>query len=61
MEFAPFQRIPKKRPVKKKDLKAGTLNEDPEYIAFLEMLKEKKEANAVKHSSIDILIPSDSK
>ncbi|XP_015587422.1 regulator of nonsense transcripts 3B [Cephus cinctus] len=39
VEFAPFQRLPKKRVGKKKDLKCGTLEADPYYISFLESLK----------------------
>lgn len=39
VEFAPFQRLPKKRVGKKKDQKCGTLKTDPYYISFLESLK----------------------
>ncbi|RZF43370.1 hypothetical protein LSTR_LSTR001631 [Laodelphax striatellus] len=39
VEFAPFQRIPKQRPNKKKDTKSGTLASDPFYISFLEKLE----------------------
>ncbi|XP_038596786.1 regulator of nonsense transcripts 3A isoform X2 [Tachyglossus aculeatus] len=35
VEFAPFQKISKKK-LKKKDAKAGTIEEDPEYRKFLE-------------------------
>ncbi|XP_049858068.1 trichohyalin-like isoform X1 [Schistocerca gregaria] len=58
VEFAQFQRIPKKRQGKKRDLKAGTLKDDPEYIAFLETLREKKEANSSKQT-IDVVVPPD--
>lgn len=39
VEFAPFQRLPKKRIGKKKDLKCGTIESDPYYIGFLDSLK----------------------
>ncbi|XP_056146063.1 regulator of nonsense transcripts 3A isoform X2 [Lampris incognitus] len=35
VEFAPFQKISKKK-IKKKDAKAGSIEEDPEYKRFLE-------------------------
>lgn len=38
VEYAPFQRIPKKK--KKKDPKCGTIESDPLYQEFLESLKE---------------------
>lgn len=38
VEFAPFQKIPKKRG-KKKDAKCGTILQDPDYLKFLETLK----------------------
>lgn len=37
VEFAPYQKVPKKRNEKKKpDPKAGTIENDPEYLAFLQ-------------------------
>ncbi|XP_033207112.1 regulator of nonsense transcripts 3A isoform X2 [Belonocnema kinseyi] len=39
VEFAPFQRLPKKRMGKKKDLKCGTIETDLYYISFVESLK----------------------
>lgn len=42
VEFAPFQRVPKKRFGKKKDLKCGTIESDSYYINFLENLKTKE-------------------
>lgn len=53
VEFAPFQRIPKHRPNRKKDPKIGSLELDPIFIAFkekleAEMLQNKSAANAVK-------------
>ncbi|XP_077291267.1 UPF3 regulator of nonsense mediated mRNA decay [Arctopsyche grandis] len=38
VEYAPFQRILKKR--RKKDVKCGTIENDPSYMEFLESLKE---------------------
>lgn len=42
VEFAPFQRLPKKRIGKKKDAKAGTIDSDPYFINFLESLKNQE-------------------
>ncbi|KAJ8683563.1 hypothetical protein QAD02_019355 [Eretmocerus hayati] len=42
VEFAPFQRVPKKRIGKKKDIKCGTIESDPYYISFLESLKSQE-------------------
>ncbi|XP_076632794.1 UPF3 regulator of nonsense mediated mRNA decay [Colletes latitarsis] len=42
VEFAPFQRLPKKRVGKKKDLKCGTIESDPYYVSFLESLKNQE-------------------
>lgn len=42
VEFAPFQRLPKKRVGKKKDLKCGTIESDPYYISFLDSLKSQE-------------------
>ncbi|XP_043285104.1 regulator of nonsense transcripts 3A [Venturia canescens] len=39
VEFAPFQRLPKKRVGKKKDVKCGSIETDPYYISFLESLQ----------------------
>ncbi|XP_054718066.1 regulator of nonsense transcripts 3B-like isoform X2 [Uloborus diversus] len=38
VEFSPFQKIPKKRN-KKRDAKCGTIANDPDYLKFLEGLK----------------------
>ncbi|XP_043476608.1 regulator of nonsense transcripts 3B [Leptopilina heterotoma] len=42
VEFAPFQRLPKKRVGKKKDLKCGTIETDAYFINFLESLKNQE-------------------
>ncbi|KAK6629663.1 hypothetical protein RUM43_003481 [Polyplax serrata] len=42
VEFAAFQKIPKRNVVKKKLSKVGTLESDPKYIEFLQKLEESK-------------------
>lgn len=42
VEFAPFQRLPKRKIGKKKDLKCGTIESDPYYVSFLESLKNQE-------------------
>ncbi|XP_034943362.1 regulator of nonsense transcripts 3A-like [Chelonus insularis] len=42
VEFAPFQRLPKKRIGRKKDPKCGTIESDHYYINFLESLKNQE-------------------
>lgn len=37
VEFAPYQKVPKFKGKSKKDLKTGTLDEDSDYVQFLEM------------------------
>ena len=40
MEFAPYQKIPKSQiKMAKKDTKSGTLETDPDYVAFLDALQ----------------------
>ncbi|XP_044757296.1 regulator of nonsense transcripts 3B [Coccinella septempunctata] len=43
VEFAPFQKIPKKRNKVRCDPKCGTIETDPYYLEFLEYLKKPKE------------------
>nr|XP_027232021.1 regulator of nonsense transcripts 3B-like [Penaeus vannamei] len=38
VEFAPFQKIPKRSGGKKKDARCGTIDEDPDFLAFMESL-----------------------
>uniref|UniRef100_A0A1B6MEL1 UPF3 domain-containing protein n=1 Tax=Graphocephala atropunctata TaxID=36148 RepID=A0A1B6MEL1_9HEMI len=63
VEFAPFQRIPKNRPNRKKDPKVGTIEADPGFIAFkerleAEMLENKTAVNASKQHFFETsLIP----
>uniref|UniRef100_A0A1B6EXS5 UPF3 domain-containing protein n=1 Tax=Cuerna arida TaxID=1464854 RepID=A0A1B6EXS5_9HEMI len=47
VEFAPFQRIPKNRPNRKKDPKVGTIEADPSFIAF----KERLEAESLENKT----------
>ncbi|XP_014473298.1 PREDICTED: regulator of nonsense transcripts 3A isoform X2 [Dinoponera quadriceps] len=42
VEFAPFQRLAKKRHGKKKDVKCGTIESDTYYTSFLESLKNQE-------------------
>ncbi|XP_077514409.1 uncharacterized protein LOC144125156 isoform X3 [Amblyomma americanum] len=52
VEYAPFQKIPKRR-TRKKDPKCGTIEQDPEYLKFLESLEQPEE---VTLPSIDTYI-----
>ncbi|XP_067206802.1 regulator of nonsense transcripts 3A isoform X2 [Linepithema humile] len=53
VEFAPFQRLPKKRAGKKKDLKCGTIESDSYYISFLESLKNQEIDPSVAQSKTE--------
>jgi len=53
VEFAPFQRLPKKRVGKKKDLKCGTIESDSYYISFLENLKNQEIDSSVAQSKTE--------
>lgn len=53
VEFAPFQRLPKKRIGKKKDLKCGTIESDSYYINFLENLKNQEIDSSVAQSKTE--------
>ncbi|KAJ3325801.1 hypothetical protein HDU76_013080 [Blyttiomyces sp. JEL0837] len=58
VEFAPFQRIPKKK--KKIDNRLNTLDADPDYMAFLESLKpdaEKKDKSTTPNIENPPVIP----
>ncbi|XP_011708076.1 PREDICTED: regulator of nonsense transcripts 3B [Wasmannia auropunctata] len=60
VEFAPFQRLPKKRVGKKKDLKCGTIESDSYYISFLENLKNQELDPSVAQSKTEFSYqPSD--
>ena len=43
VEFAPNQKLSPVKENKKKDLKTNTLDQDPDYLKFLEMLENKQE------------------
>ncbi|CAL4119941.1 unnamed protein product, partial [Meganyctiphanes norvegica] len=45
VEFAPFQKIPKRLAAKKKDARCGTIDNDPDYLAFLELLNNPEPSN----------------
>ncbi|EGI70248.1 PREDICTED: regulator of nonsense transcripts 3A-like [Acromyrmex echinatior] len=53
VEFAPFQRLPKKRMGKKKDVKCGTIESDSYYISFLENLKNQEIDSSVAQSKTE--------
>ena len=38
VEYAPFQKIPKRSGGKKKDVRCGTIDDDADYLSFLETL-----------------------
>lgn len=40
VEYAPFQKIPKRAGNKKKDIRVGTIDQDPDFMAFLESLEK---------------------
>ena len=62
VEFAPFQRLPKKRLGRKKDPKMGTLEQDPAYISFLESRAAKPtETGSTQHCSLEYFPPPESK
>ncbi|CAH1244812.1 UPF3A [Branchiostoma lanceolatum] len=45
VEFAPYQKVPKGRS-KKKDTKCATIEQDPDYLKFLESLKDENAGDA---------------
>ncbi|XP_011861506.1 PREDICTED: regulator of nonsense transcripts 3A [Vollenhovia emeryi] len=53
VEFAPFQRLPKKRVGKKKDAKCGTIESDSYYLSFLENLKNQELDTSVAQSKTE--------
>lgn len=62
VEFAPFQRLPKKRVGKKKDQKCGTLKTDPYFISFLESLKNQEAESGLSQPKTEYSYqPSDGK
>jgi len=62
VEFAPFQRLPKKHLGRKKDPKMGTLEQDPAYISFLESKAAKPtETGSTQHCPLEYFPPPESK
>ncbi|XP_011138081.1 regulator of nonsense transcripts 3A isoform X3 [Harpegnathos saltator] len=53
VEFAPFQRLARKRHGRKKDLKCGTIESDSYYISFLESLKNQEIDSNVAQSKTE--------
>ncbi|KAG2785432.1 hypothetical protein PC129_g17176 [Phytophthora cactorum] len=52
VEFAPFQKIPREK--QRKDAKVGTIDRDPEYIAFLEELAKPKDKLPSAEALVDM-------
>ena len=50
VEFAPNQKINNQKESKKKDPKMNTIEQDPDYIKFLEMLEKKPEVHGALFS-----------
>ncbi|CAG8485051.1 8303_t:CDS:2 [Ambispora leptoticha] len=50
VEFAPFQKLPKER--KKPDPRQGTIESDPDYLAFVESLKAEESAQLSSKEAI---------
>nr|CAD7453939.1 unnamed protein product [Timema tahoe] len=61
VEFAPFQRLPKKRLGRKKDPKAGTIEQDPAYTSFLESYLNKNSESTNPISTLEYFPPVESK
>lgn len=61
VEFAPFQKLPKKKTSKKRDLKCNTIESDSYYMSFLESLKNQEIDSSVIQSKTEYSYqPSDS-
>ena len=56
MEFAPSQRIPNPKEQKKKDPKMNTIEKDPDYLNFLEMLSSKAEVLILLFVSLSVSV-----
>lgn len=54
VEFAAFQRIPKKRNKQKSDPKCGTIESDPVYLEFLEFLKQQPQQEEKPEFSLQL-------
>ena len=51
VEFAPNQKIPSSKEQKKRDVKINTIEQDPDYLKFLEMLENRAEVSNSPFSS----------
>lgn len=58
IEFAPFQKIPRLEK-QKHDIRQGTIDEDPEYIAFQEALKNPNKDQEYNKYNDDDTVPID--
>ena len=47
VEFAPNQKIPSQKEPKRRDPKINTIEQDPDYLKFLEMLENKSEVKGI--------------
>lgn len=54
VEFAAFQRIPKKRNKQKSDPKCGSIESDPIYLEFLELLKQQPQQEEKPEYSLQL-------
>jgi regulator of nonsense transcripts 3 len=54
VEFAPFQKIPK-RAARKKDSKCGTIENDTDYLRFLENKEKEAETEAPPSTTQEVL------
>nr|CAH7732909.1 unnamed protein product [Callosobruchus chinensis] len=54
VEFAPFQKIPKKRGKARTDPKCGTIESDPAYTQFIESLNKPKEQDEKPEYSLQL-------
>ncbi|CAH1994489.1 unnamed protein product [Acanthoscelides obtectus] len=54
VEFAPFQKIPKKRGKARTDPKCGTIESDPAYVQFIELLNKPVEPDEKPEYSLQL-------
>ena len=50
VEFAPNQKIPIPKEQKRRDAKINTIEQDPDYLKFIEMLENKPEVLLIGES-----------
>ncbi|CAG9830340.1 unnamed protein product [Diabrotica balteata] len=61
VEFAPFQKIPKKRGKTRMDPKAGSIESDPYYLDFLENLQKPQEVDEKPEYTLQLTSSSENK